>query len=631
MTFRFSPRRVGVALFDVAVVLGAFLGAFLLRFDFSLDSVVLATMFQTAPYILVCYFASFLAFSLYRGIYYFSSFSDLINITRAVSMGAVTGAVCILFMRQGKYPRSILLLHPMLTYLGIGGVRFGIRFVKHHLNLPRLYGGEYRHALLIGAGELGESLMRQILKTQEPRYKVVGFIDDDPAKWGLRVHGRTVFGGRQAIAGVLDRYQVDEIIIAISAKRGELVRSVVEALRDRADRPELKIAPSLEEMLKSPGREFSMRQVKPADLLNREVVKLDLPLIDRAVRGKTILVSGGGGTIGSELCRQVLQYGPAKLVLVDVHATSLFYAEAELLKESRGTKIVPVLGDIRDQALVERVFQEHKPHLVLHAAAHKHVHQLEFNVHEGVANNVLGTYYLASAALQHQAEVFLLVSTDKAVQPSSVMGATKRVAEHIVRAFAARGQTRFMAVRFGNVLGSSGSVLEIFQRQIARGGPVTVTHHEATRYFMTVEEAVQLILQAVAMAKGGEIFILKMGTPVRILDMARNLILLTGLEPDKDVEIQFTGLKQGEKIHEELIEDSSQCDQSEHPDILILRQGHSHSHAKDLENRILEFEILNRTGKPAALLKKLRELVPTFTPASAHEASGDAQPQEVLS
>ena len=339
--------------------------------------------------------------------------------------------------------------------------------------------------------------------------------------------------------------------------------------------------------------------------------------IAHALKGKAVLVTGAGGTIGSELSRRVLQYHPRKLMLIESHATSLFHAESELRGMAEGTEIIPILGDIRDQALLDRVFREHKPAVVLHAAAHKHVHQLESNVHEGVGNNILGTYYVARAAHKHEAEVFLLVSTDKAVRPSCVMGATKRVAEFIVRSFAARGgRTRFVAVRFGNVLGSSGSVLEIFQEQIANGGPITVTDPAVTRYFMTVEEAAQLILQAASMALGGEIFILKMGTPVKILEMAKNLILLCGLEPDKDIEIRFTGLKQGEKMDEELIEDLGSCDESEHPSIMVLRPDGAA--VTDIQSRIVDLEILSRPACAKALVEKLRELTPTFVPAAAH-------------
>ncbi len=612
---RFIPRRLSVVLLDVAIVIGAYLFAFLLRFDFHLDPVNAGIILQTLPFLLV-YLAAFRIFSLYRGIYYFSSFADLLNITKAVVIGGVGASLAILFTRQGQFPRSVLILHPILTFLGIGGVRFGIRLIKNYLTMPRSDSQNSRRVLLIGAGDLGESLLRQMLKTKAPCYKVVGFIDDDHGMWGKRIHGLPVFGGIKTLGNVLAKHQVDEIVIAIASRRGEIVRLVIDALRDASPKPELKIAPSLDEMLQT-HHGATLRAVRPADLLNREVIKLDMAMIAHTLHGKTVLVTGAGGTIGSELSRQVLQYHPSKIILVESHATSLFYAESELIEIASGTEIVPILGDIRDQSLIDRVFREYTPEVVLHAAAHKHLHQLESNVAEGVGNNVLGTYYVARAAHKYAAEVFLFVSTDKAVRPSCVMGATKRVAEFIVKSFARReGSTRFVAVRFGNVLGSSGSVLEIFQQQIAKGGPITVTDAAVTRYFMTVEEAAQLILQAVAMTKGGEIFVLKMGTPVKILDMAKNLILLSGLEPDKDIHIRFTGLKQGEKLGEELIEDVSLCDESEHPSIMILRPDGDG--IVDMDSQLIDLEILSRTAGPKALVEKLKELTPTFSPAAAH-------------
>ena len=307
-----------------------------------------------------------------------------------------------------------------------------------------------------------------MLKTPEANFKVVDSDDDQASGTCVStIHGS---GGRDSLTSVLD-VDVDEIVITMEAKRGEMVRSVVESLRDREKKPELKIAPSLEEMLKTPSSDGGLRKVRPADLLNRQVIRLDLAKIAKILGRKTVLISGAGGTIGSELCRQALQYDPETIILLENHATSLFYTEADLRERTRGTRIIPVLGDIRDEALLKKIFGEHRPQVVLHAAAHKHVFQLETNASEAVANNVVGTYRIAKAAHDHDVETFLLVSTDKAVRPASVMGATKRVAERIIRNFARKGKTRVVAVGFGNVLGSSGSVLEIFLAQIAKGGP----------------------------------------------------------------------------------------------------------------------------------------------------------------
>jgi len=623
MKKQFSWRRLAVVLLDLSVVGLSFLGAFFFRFGPHAMPGQWALCRGPLLLTMAVYMGCFHFASLYGGVFYFSSFDDSIRVVKAVAVGGLISGAAILFFLQGQFPRSVLIMQPLLALLGVGGVRFLIRASKIYFNRPRLYPGKAQSVLIIGAGELGESLLRQIQKTSEPRYRVVGFIDDNPEKIRRHIHGVKVLGSRKRLPEILDRQHVDEIIIAIASRRAELVRAVVESLGEREHRPVLKIAPSLPEILQNHSKSTALRRVKPADLLNRDVVQLDLPRILDQVSGKTVLVSGAGGTIGSELCRQILRFNPARLVLVENHATALFYAEAELRRKAQGAQVVATLGDIRDQALMEKIFQQYKPHVVLHAAAHKHVHQLEVNVYDGISNNVLGTHYLAQAAVRHGAEVFLLISTDKAVRPASVMGATKRVAEIIVRRFAKKNtKTRFIAVRFGNVLGSSGSAFRIFREQIENGGPVTVSHPDVQRYFMTVEEAVQLILQAVAMAAGGEIFVLKMGTPVRILDMAKDLIRLSGLTPDKDIPIVFTGLKQGEKMEEELTESPSACDASEHPSIMILRPDDEIP--EDLEKRIMDLEILSRTAGQAQLVQELSRLVPTFTPASAHLPDGAA-------
>lgn len=623
MKFTMFQRRAIMIALDLVVILAAFFAAFLLRFEFIIDQENSQIISQTIFYFLGAYILAAFAFALHRGMYHYSSVADLLNITKAVATGGIVAAMLALFIRQGHFPRSILILHPILTFLGMCAIRFGIRFIRNYLKNRGMTFSDFRQILLIGAGDLGESIARQIEKTPGARYKIMGFIDDDPAKWGMMIHGYPVLGGRKILADVLNRHEIDEVVVAISARRGDLVRSIVEILQGVNPQPELKIIPDLQEMLAAPQEGLSVRKVKPADLLSREVIKLDEARIAHTLANKCALITGAGGTIGSELCRQALRYGPQKLIILEQHATSLFYIEGELKDKARETEIIPVLGDVRDTALVERVFSEHQPQVVLHAAAHKHVHQLEFNVHEGISNNILGTHTVAAAAHQHDAETFLLISTDKAVRPLSVMGATKRVAEQVVGSLAAHSRTRFVGVRFGNVLGSSGSVLQIFQEQIARGGPVTVTDARATRYFMTVEEAVGLILQAVSMAKGGELFVLKMGTPVRILDMAKNLILLSGLTPGKDIEIREIGLRQGEKLDEELVEDKAEAAKSEHPDIMVLSPDSGS--VSNLPDLIKELETTLQSTDPSVAVKKLSELVLTFKPASAHTVALDGR------
>lgn len=358
------------------------------------------------------------------------------------------------------------------------------------------------------------------------------------------------------------------------------------------------------------------RKIRPADLLNRRVISLDNEGIGRLIEGKVILVTGAGGTIGGELSRQIVLHNPKKIIMFENNATALFCRHEEVRDMGCGVAVSAVLGDVRDKLLLERIFRENHPQLVFHAAAHKHVHLLESNIREGISNNLLGTYHLARAAERHGVETFLLISTDKAVRPRCVMGATKRAAEIVVSNFAQVSTTRFAAVRFGNVLGSSGSVLRIFQEQIEKGLPITLTHRDATRYFMTVEEAGGLVLQSSLLAKGGEIFILKMGEPVRILDLARSLIRLSGREPGRDVEIRITGLKSGEKMTEELIEGAAGAEQSEHPDIMVLRSENGHVEA--LAETMLSLELLSHSSGDDDMMRALARFVPTYTADPIH-------------
>lgn len=589
--------------------------ALLLRFDFNIPDEFASIPYRSLPIAMLVYPTLLSLSGVYRGVYYYSSFADLLTLGRGISLAGLVSGAAILFSLQGRYPRSVILLHPLLVFLGCGGLRVLIRWGKTRLNMPRAYTGRERNMLLVGAGDLGESLLRQILRTPDANLRIVGFLDDDASKWGLRIHGYPVLGGRASLADVLGRYQVDEILIAVGSRRGEILSDLVERLRTTIPRPELKIAPSLSEMFQAPGRDLTVRKVRPADLLNREVIRLDETRISRVLRGKRVLVTGAGGTIGAELVRQTLRYEPAEICLVEAHSTSLFHVDREAKDLAHGARVHSVLGDVRHRSFLDCLFQQHRPQIVLHAAAHKHVHQIEANVQEGVQNNSLATLGLCEMAVKYGVETFLLISTDKAVKPSSVMGATKRLAEMVVASFAGRGTTKFLAARFGNVLGSSGSVLPIFQRQIEQGGPLTITHPDVRRFFMTVEEAVSLILQAVSMARGGEVYILKMGNPVKIADMARNLILLSGLEPGKDIEIRFTGLRQGEKLDEELVEDPNGCDDSEHPQLLVLRR--ENAPIQELEKRLLDLEIASRGPDSGLVLRRLRELVPTFSPDPA--------------
>ncbi|MDD5303596.1 MAG: nucleoside-diphosphate sugar epimerase/dehydratase [Elusimicrobia bacterium] len=611
-----SRRRLAVVLGDLLVVLAAYTTAYLLRFDFAWEGYYSAVFIKTTPAVMLSYLMASYYFGLNRGLRHYASFGDILNVAKAAACAGMFQAAFIMFITQGRFPRSILLMAPMLTLGGVAMVHACVRYAKEFWQGRGTSDLPVRTAVIVGAGDLGELVYRQMRTEEDVNYRIVAFFDEDAEKWGMRLHGVQVAGGASKLAAFLGRTPVDEVVVAVSSARGQSVSAVAEALRELAKRPVIRIAPSLDEMLRSPSAGANPRKVQPADLLNRKEVRLDLARIARSIEGKTVLVTGAGGTIGGELCRQAIAYRPRTIVLIENHATALFYREKELREKMPSVTVVPVLGNVRDQNLLDRVFREHKPQVVFHAAAHKHVLQLESNVQEGVSNNTLGTYHLAAAADKHGVEVFLLISTDKAVRPSCVRGATKRAAEIVVTDFARRSKTRFVAVRFGNVLGSSGSVLKIFQEQIELGRPITITHPDVTRFFMTVEEAVGLVLQTGAMAKGGEVFVLKMGEPVRIMDMARNLILLSGLEPGRDVEIRITGLKTGEKMAEELVEDPAGEEQSEHPEIMVLRS--ENGRVENLAEKVLELELASRGTDKALMMRRLSEFVPTFTADAAH-------------
>jgi len=548
--------------------------SYLLRFDFNLSNYYGAQLIALFKYDLPLKLGVFLVLGLYRGMWRYTSLVDFWKLTEAVVLSSALFVALVAF-RFGftGFSRSVLALDCLLCLMFTAGVRLTIRTVYARtaawtcarLNPQR----PARRILVIGAGNLGERLVREIFSTPQLNYEVVGFLDDDPAKMGRSLHGREVLGGVDDLAQVAEDRGAEEVCIAVSRASAGQMRRIVAACK--ASNLPHRILPATSALLD--GRvALTLRPVDYLDLLGRSEAALDEAGIKATIRGRVVLVTGCGGSIGSELCRQVVRFKPARLVLVDLSEYNLYAIAGELSSELGFTDFSCVLGSVADLALMRRVMAEHRPACVLHAAAYKHVPMLEENPWSAVTNNILGTRAVMQAAVENAVERFVLVSTDKAVRPTSVMGASKRVTERLMACFAG-GPTRFMAVRFGNVVGSSGSVVPLFRRQIERGGPVTVTHPEMTRYFMSISEACQLILQASVMGRGGrggEIFVLDMGEPVRIVDMARDLIRLSGKEPGVDVDIVFTGLRPGEKIYEELITEGEDVVRTEHEKIMVL-------------------------------------------------------------
>ncbi len=507
---------------------------------------------------------AFYRFGLYRGVWRFASMPDIMRILKATVIGTVVALVLLfVFTRLQGVPRSIPLMYPLILVMLLAGPRFIYRWFKDY----RLQPGHGTRVLIVGAGSAGEMLVRDLIKEREKQYNPVGFVDDNPRRKGHEIHGVRVLGSTRQLPALVQEHAADIIILAIPNATAAQMRRIVRHC-SRAGVP-FRTLPRLQDFVSGRSTLQELREVSIDDLLGREPVVLDTVGISHGIQGKVILVSGAGGSIGSELCRQISKYSPELLILVDHSEYNLYRIYEELLKAYPRQRIIRRLIDVTDRVAVEYLLRTNRPSTIFHAAAYKHVPMLEDQARPALKNNVLGTRILAEAADKYQVEEFVLVSTDKAVNPTNVMGATKRVSELICQNINERSKTRYVTVRFGNVLDSAGSVVPLFREQIRAGGPVTVTDPEITRFFMTIPEASQLIMQAAVLGKGGEIFVLDMGKPVRIADLARQMIMLSGKVPDKDIAIVYTSLRPGEKMHEELFHEKEQEKQTAHPKIKL--------------------------------------------------------------
>lgn len=565
---------------DCLLIAAAQFLAYEFRFEFSISPKEMHNLIYGVILIVPFKLIVFYFFNLYRGMWRYTGISDLLNLTKAnVVATLIIIAVLVMFNRFHGISRSVFIIDGVICFLLTSSFRLLIRLYlsksidgspvallktvlatnKHRSDVP---------TLVLGAGDAGEALSREITGNHHLKIHLVGFLDDDLSKIGRSVHGIPVLAPLQRLPQVVDKYGIKQIFIAMPSASANQIRRAVE-LCDRT-RLTYKTLPSLSNLIDGSVSVKSLRDVNYEDLLGRPPVELDDESISQYLSGKTVLISGAGGSIGSELCRQIVSYHPAHVILLDNSEYNLFNIDAELRKPGATHLQASYLGRAQDRNLLDLIYKKHAPQIVFHAAACKHVHLVEASPWEGIFNNVIGSRVMMEAAVSHGAERFVMVSTDKAVRPASVMGACKRVAELIARSFNGAG-TKIMTVRFGNVIGSSGSVMPVFRKQIQDGGPVTVTDENAERYFMTITEASRLILQAGALGKGGEIFILKMGTPVRIMQMAEDLIRLSGREPYTDVDIVVTGLREGEKLCEELIAHGENSLSTAHDKIMVLR------------------------------------------------------------
>ncbi len=579
-----TARLALMALLDVAVLSVAYWGAFLLRFDGHLSLWMFKRALFAWPYVVAFQYFVLYLFSVPRFAWRFISLREAYRIGGAV--GLVAGVLLVARLVSGLVrgswgyaayalvPIGVILAYAAFAFIGVVGIRALRRLTVENADRGRRAraqtgGPESVRTLLVGAGQAGALTAKEILARPDLRMEIVGFLDDLAAKKGSTIHGVPILGSSDELAKVAHRTGATQVIITIASATGQQIRRIVELCERAGIQP--KIIPGIYEILDGSVQLSRIRDVSIEDLLGREPVELDLDLVSSFVAAKVVLVTGAGGSIGSELCRQVARFGPKRLVLLEQAEFGLFTIHQELSRTHPEIDLGPVICDVCDAARVASVFAEEQPQVVFHAAAHKHVPMMEWNPGEAVKNNVFGTKTVADAANHHGAEAFVMVSTDKAVNPTSVMGATKRVAEMYIQALSSGSSTKFVAVRFGNVLGSTGSVVPTFKAQIADGGPVTVTHEEMKRYFMTIPEASQLVMQAAAMGEGGEIFVLDMGEPVRIVDLAQALIRLSGFEPGVDIAIEFTGLRPGEKLFEEFGFDAERMTKTRHEKIYVGR------------------------------------------------------------
>ena len=603
-------KKIALMAVDVGLLGLAFALALGFRFAFDVphqywDALWSHTVLFSLVFIVVLYF-----FKLYASLWELASLDEFLFATG----GCVAAGIVVLVLNMvlgSPVPRSVAVLAVIFATVGVVGFRVLFRVVRRFLSMLDIKGSRpAARVMIVGAGQAGSVVIREMKQSDFAKsLKPVCFVDDDPRKIGQSVLGVPVRGSVGDIPALADRYAIDQIIIAIPSLPGERKSAIIEECRKT--KCGIKIIPGIYELLNNHVMLNQMRTINMEDILGREPVKLEAEGISRYLAGKIVLISGGGGSIGSELARQIASFKPAKLVLLDIYENTTYEIQNELRQKYPDMPLSVAIVSIRDRNGLGRVFAQERPQVVFHAAAHKHVPLMENNPVEAIENNVFGTLNLAETADGYHVDKFVMISTDKAVNPTNVMGATKRMCEMIVQSIARKSKTKFGAVRFGNVLGSNGSVVPLFQKQIAAGGPVTVTHPDITRFFMTIPEASQLVLQAGAYAEGGEIFILDMGKPVKICQLARDLIQLSGFTPDVDIKIKFTGLRPGEKMYEEVLMSEEGLRKTAHDKIFIAAPGDYDF--DQVKRKLSELDAICERGKSAEVIEKIQELVPTYT------------------
>jgi len=622
-----NPHFYIVFIGDLILMCLSLVIAYLMRFEFRLTPDRIDQIIYLLPLVVPLKVLVFFQMDMYRGMFRYVNLSDILRVFRAIVVSSLIIIFIILTFYHFKgFSRAVFIMDAGLTFLLISGFRSAIRIffqqyekrkINGHVQLNFIRSKDDIPIIIIGAGHTGEKILREINDNPRLKYYVVGYVDDDSTKKKRSIHGISILGKIDNLPGLADKHEVKEILIAIPSATGDQMRRIVKICKETG--LPYKTLPNMGELIDGKVSIKALRDVNYRDLLRREPVHLDIPEIEETIKNRRIMVTGAGGSIGSELCRQIVRFLPEELILLDMSEPSLYSIEMELKHRIGFLKYTPILGVAQDEKLMDQTLRKYRPHVIFHAAAYKHVPILERNPWQAVKNNIMATKTLLEKATEHKIGHFILVSTDKAVRPTNVMGTSKRLCELLVNAYKGNG-TCMMSVRFGNVVGSAGSVIPLFREQIARGGPVTVTHPEVTRFFMTIPEASQLILQAAVLGTGGEIFVLEMGTSVKIVDMARDLIRLSGKDPDKDIRIDFTGLRQGEKLYEELITEGEDVVPTNHEKIMVLKSSNGwNGHADQaayrqwLLSQIHELCQLAENHDGCGIKDALTKIVPEYT------------------
>lgn len=609
---KIPANRIAIlVILDVMSIVAASFAALYIRFDFSFANIEKQYMMQLEHILLPNILVTLLFYTiwkLYRSVWRYASANELINIVFATTCTAVAQVVYCYMLNQ-KMPRSYYALYWFLLTVMTSCIRFGYRILRL-INSKRTEISEKNrrvNVMVIGAGAAGNMILKEMESSSYLNLQAKCIIDDQPGCHGKMLRGVPIVGGRDKILEAVPHYGIDEIILAIPSAGVQVRKEILDICKETGCK--LRIVPGMYQLVNGEVSVSKLKEVEIEDLLGRETIRINTEEVLGYVSGKTILVTGGGGSIGSELCRQIASHNPKQLIIVDIYENNAYQIQQELIRKYPDLNLLVLIASVRNTNRINSIFEQYRPNIVYHAAAHKHVPLMETSPNEAIKNNVMGTYKTAMAADKYGAEKFVLISTDKAVNPTNVMGASKRICEMVVQMMNQKSKTNFVAVRFGNVLGSNGSVIPLFKQQIAEGGPVTVTHPDIIRYFMTIPEAVSLVLQAGAYAKGGEIFVLDMGKPVKIVDLATNLIKLSGYKPGEDIEIKFTGLRPGEKMYEELLMDEEGLKKTDNKLIFI---GKPIEFETDVFEKQLERLIADAKKETADIRSEIKEIVPTY-------------------